>query len=130
MRLEDAIRRHGFRRWYERQLIEGHVYLITAVIALIGMLVVLEMVDFRSGVLGILALVAIAGLGGAICVFAFRQFSRLLFGAELIAGQAHCPKCAAYGRFRVIQAIDAPERLDGRELTVRCRLCNSEWTIG
>ena len=130
MRIDEGIRRHGFRRWYERQLIEGHAYLVTAVFALIAVLLILETLDFERSIGGILGMVAIAGAGGAVCLFAFRQFSRLMFGAEFLAGQACCPKCAAYGRFRVIHAIDAPGALDGRAMTVRCRLCEAEWTIG
>jgi len=30
MELSDGIRKIGFRRWYERQLIEGHLYLISS----------------------------------------------------------------------------------------------------
>ncbi len=41
MRLDDAIRRRGFRRWYEQQLIDGHLWLVTGFLALIMMLIAL-----------------------------------------------------------------------------------------
>ena len=47
MGLADAIRRRGFRRWYERQLIEGHAYLVTGLLSLIMMAISIEMIDFR-----------------------------------------------------------------------------------
>jgi len=33
--LAEGIRKTGFRRWYERQLIESHLYFVTAVLSLI-----------------------------------------------------------------------------------------------
>jgi hypothetical protein len=130
MRLEDAIRQHGFPRWYERRLIEGHAFLVTALLALLAILVVFEMVDFSKSITGFLWLIGIAGTGGVVCIHAFGQFSRLTFGAHMLAEQARCPKCATYAKFQVIHAVDAPDKLEGRELTVRCRVCEAEWTIG
>ena len=38
MEVAEYIHRHGFRRWYERQLIESHAYLALAFVALILLL--------------------------------------------------------------------------------------------
>jgi hypothetical protein len=35
MQVTEYIHRYGFRRWYERQLIESHAYLALAFVALI-----------------------------------------------------------------------------------------------
>jgi len=78
MALDDALRQRGFRRWYERQLIEAHAYLVTGFLALIMMLVALEVVEFRSSAANLLFLVAVAGAGGVVCVFAWRRFSATL----------------------------------------------------
>jgi len=129
MRIEDAIRQHGFRRWHERRLIEAHAYLITAFLTLLAILVVLEVVNFRQSIAGVLWLI-IAAVGVVVCIHAFRQFCRLTFGAHRMAEQAHCPKCATYAKFRVVRAFDAPDKLEGRALTVRCLGCEAEWTIG
>jgi hypothetical protein len=35
--LDEAIRKRGFRRWYERQLCESHAHLVTGLLSLIMM---------------------------------------------------------------------------------------------
>jgi hypothetical protein len=130
MALDDALRQRGFRRWYERQLIEAHAYLVTGFLALIMMLVALEVVEFRSSAANLLFLVAVASAGGVVCVFAWRRFSVTLFRAEAIAEQAVCPGCATYGRFAVVSAHDAPDTVSGRVVHVRCRQCAHTWRIG
>jgi hypothetical protein len=130
MALDDALRQRGFRRWYERQLIEAHAYLVTGFLALIMMLVALEVVEFRSSAANLLFLVAVASAGGVVCVFAWRRFSVTLFRAEAIAEQAVCPGCATYGRFAVVSAHDAPDTVSGRLVHVRCKQCAHTWRIG
>jgi uncharacterized membrane-anchored protein len=80
MTIDEAIRERGFRRWYERQLIEGHAYLVGGLLALFAALVALEMAEFRGPISGLLTTLAIAAVGGFVCIYAFRQFSRLLGG--------------------------------------------------
>jgi hypothetical protein len=129
MRLDDAIRRRGFRRWYEAQLYEGHAYLVTGFLSLIMMAVALEVVDFRRSWSGIVTLVAVGGAGGAICIFAWRRFTRILGEAEYIAEQATCPNCHVYARFAVDRGEAHPEAVGGCMLHVRCRACGTAWRI-
>lgn len=129
MRLDDAIRRRGFRRWYEGQLYEGHAYLVTGFLALIMMAVALEIVDFKQSWSGAVTLVAVGGAGGAICIFAWRQFTRILARAEYVAEQATCPSCRVYARFAVERGEDDPEAVGGCALHVRCRACGNAWRI-
>jgi len=42
----DSIRRLGFARWYERSLIEGHVWLITVLFCLIAIAACMEELSF------------------------------------------------------------------------------------
>lgn len=130
MTIDQAISKRGFRRWYERQLIEGHAYLAGGLIALLATLVALEMTEFQGPLGGMVMTLATAAAGGFACVYAFRQFSHLLGRAEYLAGQANCPKCKAYGKFRLMRAFDAPTAIEGRAFRVRCRKCENEWTIG
>jgi hypothetical protein len=130
MSIDDAIRQHGFRRWYERQLIISHGFLFSGLVGLIAVLLAIEMIDSRGSLSGYLALLGVAAAGGLACICAFRQFTRLLLHAEHFAGQASCPQCHTFGRFRLLSAIDAPDAVNGRALTLRCRVCASEWTIG
>lgn len=129
MPLDDAIRKQGFRRWYERQLYECHAYLVTGFFALIMMAIALEVIEFRHSIPGLLILLVIAAAGGTLCMYAWGRFHRLLSRAEHFAGQAHCPTCNTYGKFGSVSARPAPDALDGCALHVRCRKCNREWTI-
>ncbi len=129
MRLDDAIRQRGFRRWYERQLYESHAYLVTGFLALIMMGIALEVVDFRQSAAGYFYLLAIAAVGGAICVYAWRQFTTLLGRAEFVAGHATCPGCGTYAKFTITRAVDQPESMTGCALHVRCKTCGSDWQL-
>jgi len=129
MTLDDAIREHGFRRWYERQLGEGFALVVTGFLSLIMMAVALEVIDFRSGVGGLVLLLAIAVAGGAVCVAAWARFNRVLARAEHLAERATCPACRAYARFDVIASRAAPGTVAGCTLNVRCRGCGDEWRI-
>jgi predicted Zn finger-like uncharacterized protein len=129
MPLADAIRKHGFTRWYERQLYESFAYLVTGFLALIMMAIALEVSHFRESVAGFLMLVAVATGGGGLCVVAWIRFNRLLARAEYFAGQAHCPACKVYARFAVVSTRFAPDTMDECALGVRCRKCAHEWTI-
>jgi hypothetical protein len=44
----DGIRKLGFRRWHERQLIESHLYLVTGFLSMILMLACFETFSFRA----------------------------------------------------------------------------------
>ncbi len=129
MRLDDAIRQRGFRRWYERQLYEGHAYLVTGFLALIMMAIALETIEFRRSAASALALLAIGFAGGALCLFAWRQFTQLLARAEYLAERATCAACRTYARFIVDGAVDKPTAVAGCTLHVRCRACGHCWNI-
>ena len=129
MSIADAIRKRGFRRWHERQLIEGHLWLVTGFLAMIMMAIALETVEFRSGPRGFFALAAVAVGGGALCLFAWKRFTSQLFRAEYLSERAVCPGCGAYARFALGAARDAPEAPAGVSLEVRCRRCEHPWTI-
>ncbi len=129
MSLPVAIGAHGFRRWYERQLVESFAYLTTGVLSLIMTLLAIEMLEFRSTAAALLALVAIGAAGGALCIFAWRRFHQLLFRAEYLAEKAVCGNCNAYARFALVSSHEAPDAPAGCALDVRCRNCGNEWTI-
>ena len=114
--IADAIRKRGFRRWHERQLIEGHLWLVTGFLAMIMMAIALETVEFRSGPRGFFALVAVAVGGGALCVFAWKRFTAQLFRAEYLSERARLPAGAARTPgSRSIAVRVAPEDRRGRQ---------------
>ena len=42
MELADDIRKRGFKKWYERQLIESHAYLVTCFLCMILVTALME----------------------------------------------------------------------------------------
>jgi hypothetical protein len=38
MKLAEGIRRHGFRKWYERELLQSHAHLVLCFLCVIGRL--------------------------------------------------------------------------------------------
>ena len=75
----EGIAKHGFRRWYERELIEGHVYLVTCILSLMLIAACLEQIDWR-GPLVQLVFTRPHRVGGAICtgVASLHFYSRAL----------------------------------------------------
>jgi hypothetical protein len=129
MRFDEALRQRGFRRWYQRQLIEGHAYLVTGILSLIMMGVALETIAFRESLVNALVLALVACAGGWLFIFGNR-FKGLMSTAETLAEQATCTECRTYGRFEVLDARDSLEAPTGRALTVRCRRCEHCWKMG
>ena len=135
MRVTEYVHRYGFRRWYERQLIESHAYLALAFVALILLLAGLEVLgDMAGGTRYLFVLLAAAG-GGLLMVVAWRRFIALLKRAEQFAEAATCPQCKAWGKFRVLGQETEPEEAPPEAgqphwLRVRCTKCENEWRLG
>jgi len=129
MKLAESLRAQGFRRWYERQLIESHAWLVTGFLSLIMMAIAVEVIAFRESVGGLLALLAVGGCGAALCLYSWLRFNRQLFAAEHIASQATCPSCRTYGRFAFVSMAMDLNAVAGGTVRVRCRQCAHEWSI-
>jgi hypothetical protein len=122
-RLADGVRRHGFRKWYERELLSSHAHLLLTVLCCIGLMGSLEL--FSGGTLAeklvdVAMVLASAGIG----LWALRRYLYLLNHAEAVANQADCPACGAYARFDVVG-----EDPRSSQVRVRCRQCSRAWTI-
>jgi len=134
--ISEEIRRRGFRRWYERQLIESHAYLVTAFLSLILLLAGFEAMDALRGSPGYyVAVVGVAAAAGVVMWVAWRRFTVLLARAELFAESAGCPRCQAWGKFDVLTAEtvgadDPPEAGRPHWVRVRCRKCGEQWRLG
>jgi len=59
----DYIQKYGFRRWYERQLIESHAYLTLGFIALIMMLAGAEVLGDTKSSAGYMTILLVAARG-------------------------------------------------------------------
>lgn len=127
----EGIRKLGFRRWYERELIEGHVYFVTCFLCLIVVAVCLEQIDWNDPVSEFPTLLYIVG-GVALGVVSLRRYQRILVRAECLGSQSVCPQCRAYGALQVREAgiaRDAEGGADNPWLEVRCRKCGHDWRM-
>lgn len=75
MEIAAKIREIGFKRWYERQLIESHAYLVTCFLSMIAVAVTLEVPSLMRLGFETLVRLAIAFGGIALCVVAWKQYS-------------------------------------------------------
>lgn len=124
MKLAEGIKKHGFRKWYERELLQGHAHLVLLIFCVIGLLAAFEAAwRFRGWQDQLMDLAA-----GVICaatgLWALRRYLGLLAAAEIAANQADCPQCQTYGRLELLKS-DA----EGNHVGVRCRKCSHEWDI-
>ena len=114
----DSIGRLGFARWYERRLIEGHAWFISAFICIVAIAACAEELSFRGSFGRLLLYVTVIAAAAAICVHGLVRYQKILTEAELLGEHATCGACGAYARFRLI----SPSQ-------VRCRKCNNEWCL-
>ncbi len=121
MRLADGIRKHGFRKWYERQLMQSHAHMVLTFLCFIGVFAAFELLADGANRLGnTLAIIVCTAIGA----WAVRRYIRLLTTAEAVAHQADCPSCKTYARFTLIE-----DRLQRSEVLVHCKQCQHEWVI-
>ena len=112
MSIEDAVRKRGFRQWYERQLIEGHAYLVTGLLSLLMTALALETIEFRASIVNSIALALVAAIGGWLSLFAWKQFTKLLSCAQALAEQAVCGECRDVRQVRCRRGVRFPPGAD------------------
>lgn len=120
----------GFKRWYERQLIESHAWLVSCFLCLILAVSGLEIAGnaARWGKVGGALLAALGAVGSW---FSYRRYRAMLDLAERLGEDATCPSCGRYARFEIEQASpdgDAPENAEVR-VAARCRHCETRWVM-
>lgn len=133
----DRIRTDGFRRWYERQLIECHAWLVSWFLGLIALVSGIEVAGAGGASRMSGALLLLGGL--AVTLYSWKRYRLLLEIAERLGEQAICPGCAAYGKFEVRSSGPAPlpdggdptleNRGGGVWLRVQCRRCGNDWML-
>lgn len=121
--LAEAVKRIGFRKWYERQLLSSHAHMVLCFLSVIALVASME--AFRTAQGGVQEMnVMYVLLCAVIGAWALRRYLFLLMRAEHTANQASCPDCGDYGRFRVVR-----QRVAEQEIDVCCRKCSREWLI-
>ena len=116
-----SISRLGFRKWYERRLIESHAWLVTAFLCAIVIAASLEGMTFRENFAVALGPVGVAFFAGLIAWHGIRRFLELLTEAEHFGSQSTCQSCRKYAAFDVL--TESPR------MSVRCRKCAHQWTF-
>ena len=121
-----TIRHLGFRRWYERELLQSHVHLVLLLLSTLGLLGSAEIFSRRLPVGSQLGVLACALASAVIGVWALRRYLYLLAHAEYVADQAVCRGCDAYAKWDIEEGGQDPT---GARRRVRCRRCGPAWLI-
>lgn len=124
MSLATGIRKHGFRKWYERELLHSHAHMLLTFICLIGVLAALEGSSLHRSISDQMLNLGTAALCTGVGIWALRRYMYLLMHAEAVANQADCPGCGTYARFTLVHSDPAGERV-----AVCCRACAHQWDI-
>jgi len=114
----DSIRRLGFARWYERRLIEGHLWFVSGFMCMIAIAACMEELSFKGSLARLLFYALIVAASAAIGIFGLVRYQTILVEAERLGEHATCGGCGAYARFRLISQSE-----------VRCRKCDHEWCL-
>ena len=131
----EGIAKLGFRRWYERQLIEGHVSLVTCLLSMILVAACFEQIDWHGPVLKLLFMIAVISAGAWLCLRAVLRYNFLLFRAEHLGEQSSCGQCRTYGVLQVLGAGGDTGQgaetsgSDNSWIRVRCKKCGHEWRM-
>ena len=125
MQLTDGIRKHGFRKWYERELLQSHAHLVLLFLCSIGLLTSFGRQGSHTHGLDRLIDVAAIVLFVAVGLWSLRRYLYLLMHAEQVANQAVCAQCKTYGRLKL---VDGSPRA-AESVRVCCRKCDHEWII-
>lgn len=132
-----SIRRLGFRRWYERELIKSHAALVTCLLCGITLAALMESLLGTTG-WTLVSMLGVAFAAGAIGWISWRSYITILQRAELYGERSNCPKCNAYGHFKVVatgldedpgRAAQAVAPLEAAWLRVECRKCGTGWRL-
>ncbi len=116
-----SIERLGFKRWYERQLIESHAWLVSCILCALAIAATLEVTGFRlTSFAGFLAFgfVYVAGL---LCWHSLKRYRTIMEQAERLSEQSTCQACRTYAAFSIVAARP--------RMSVRCQKCAHEWTL-
>ena len=122
------LQRVGFRKWYERQLVDGHASLVTAFLCVIAIACGAELVSVKDQTLGIVGNAAMIFGSAIIGWAAIKRYQRVLVEAEWLGEQANCAICGRYG-FSLPKDQQIMSRNDKWQFKVHCKKCQHQWDI-
>lgn len=124
----NQISQRGFRNWYERELLRGHMHLLLLILAVLALLGGLEALASHPAWADRAQLVVSMVAAAGISAYALRVFLRRTGHAEFMARQADCPHCHTYARWEV-QEKESNGEAGGARMLVNCRHCGHRWSI-
>lgn len=126
-----GIRKWGFRRWFERQLTESHVYLVTCILCLILVFAAAGELGSEAGALKRVLMSGLAIAGAILGIVCLERYRVILSRALHFSGCSTCKNCATYGRFQVLDSArgDLPEEIRKPWFKVKCARCGHEWVM-
>ena len=131
------IRKLGFRKWYERELIKSHAALVTCLLAGLTLAAMMESLVGTTG-WTFISMLAVAFAAGAIGWLSWTSYITILQRAEFYGESSNCPKCGAYGVFNVVSTgmdtdpgriAEAVAPLAAAWMRVECRKCGTGWRM-
>jgi hypothetical protein len=133
-----SIRKLGFRKWYERQLIDCHLSLVTCFLSGIAIAACIETVNPDEVFIQQVPMLGLVAGALALGWYSWKRYITVLERAELYGQRSNCPSCQAYGRFDVIatgmdevpgRVAEAVAPLHAAWLRVQCRKCGTAWRM-
>jgi ABC-type nickel/cobalt efflux system permease component RcnA len=124
MVLSDGIQKLGFRKWYERELLQSHAHMVLLVLCSVGLLGAFEIYDRKLAATQQLNVVVSVLLCVGIGLWSMRVYLRGLMQAEAVANQADCTGCGTYGRLTLV-----PHAHTSGGVHVQCKGCGHAWCI-
>ena len=113
-----SIAKLGFKRWYERQLLESHAWLVSCILCALVVCAVLELVGLRISSAGGLVTLFFIYLAGVLGWHSLKRYRAIMGEAERLSEQSTCKSCRTYAAFDLIAE---------HPLSARCRKCGNEW---
>src|SRR5688500_16211260 len=101
MKMVETIRRIGFRKWYERELLQSHMHLVLLLLSSVAILGSSEAFGQRSPDASPLTMLGCALFSAVVGIWALRRYLFLLNHAEYLADQALCRQCNAYAKWDI-----------------------------
>jgi hypothetical protein len=127
----ERIQQLGFKRWYERSLIESHVYLVTGFLGSILAFAGVELIGQHGSTARTLLGAAAVAIGATTAAVGLQRYLRSLVFAVNLGERAVCGQCRTYAAFSVLAS--GPDRAAAHEsdfwLRVKCLKCGHEWRI-
>ena len=133
-----SIRKLGFRKWYERQLIDSHLALVTCFLSGLTVAALFEsinLLEFGWRPAMMLAIVFVAIVVGWL---SWRRYITVLERAERYGQRSICPSCGTYARFEILstgldespgEVAAAVAPLEAAWLRVQSRQCRTAWRM-